>query len=102
MSSAAAVQTDKPPRPRRRFPVALRMFAAIMALTFAASALWIGIPGYRQWRAIRDIERAHGNIETEPVGPQWLLGWIGDQCMRPWDRVVKVYLINREEIAQVN
>ena len=41
--------TDKPPRRRRWIPLSLRMFVAMLLL--GASAVWIGLPAYRQYRA---------------------------------------------------
>ena len=67
-------------------PVSLRMFVALLVLLGGWSALWIGIPAYRQQAAIQEIERAGGKVEFRPRGPDWLravvgesfLNWLGD------------------------
>jgi hypothetical protein len=84
--------TVNPPRPRRWIPLSLRMFVAILVLLGAGSALWIGVPAYRQQTAIREIERVGGKVVTRPRGPNWLRTWVGDERMKPFDEVVTVLL----------
>jgi hypothetical protein len=63
--------TDKPPRRRRWIPRSLRMFVAILALLAGGSALWIGVPAYRQYVAMRNFERVGGHIVTVKSRPTW-------------------------------
>jgi hypothetical protein len=64
--------TDKPPRRRRWIPLALRMFVVILVLLATASALWIGIPIYRQQVVIRKLEGVGGRVMAIPGNPQSL------------------------------
>jgi hypothetical protein len=52
---------DKPPRPRRWIPVSLRIFLAILTV-LGVAGVTIGIRGYRQLEAIREIERLNGRV----------------------------------------
>jgi len=66
--------TDKPPRPRRWIPLSLKMFVLILG----TMTVWTGIRAYRQYVAIREIERLDGYVATtRPRGPQWLRDWVG-------------------------
>jgi Leucine-rich repeat (LRR) protein len=81
---------DMPPRLRRRFPLSLRGFLAILAILGVASALWTGVNGYRQWMALRGIERVEGVVRSQPAGPKWLRELVGDATMRIFDEVIRV------------
>ncbi|MGE5194236.1 MAG: hypothetical protein ACM3U2_17220 [Deltaproteobacteria bacterium] len=85
---------DKPPRARRRVPVALKGFAAVLLLLGAGSVAVIGIPIWRQQSAISQIEAAGGLVRTVPGGPGWLRPLIGDFWMTYFDEVVQVRLDN--------
>jgi hypothetical protein len=69
MSAPAALisasTTDKPPRPRHWVPLSLRMFVAILVLVAVGSALWIGVPAYRQSVAVKEIRRIGGIVSFE-------------------------------------
>src|SRR6478752_3451134 len=84
--------TDKPPRPRRWFPLSLRLFAVILLLLFAGSVLWIGVPAYRQNLALSEIERLGGIARTEPAGWKWLRDCVGEGRMRMFENVVMIDL----------
>ena len=57
--------TGNPPRFGRQIPLSLRMFVAILVL-LGAGAVWIGVPAYRQYRAIQAIEQARGFVYFLP------------------------------------
>jgi hypothetical protein len=57
----------KPPRPRRRIPLSVKLFLSLLLLVGVGSALWVGIHAYRQRVAIKDIERFHGLVSRVPV-----------------------------------
>ena len=81
----------KPPSPPRRIAVSLRMFVAILVLLGVGSALWIGVPAYRQRMAIREIERLGGEIVYQrPVGPGWLRKVVGHENWTAFDIVESV------------
>ena len=84
--------TDKPPRRQRWIPLSLRMFIAILATSVVAGVLWIGVPAYRQYVAIREITRVGGTVETQPGGPEWLRELLGDERMEWFEDLVRVRL----------
>ena len=99
MATAAptfASTTDKPPLPWRWIPLSLRIFVAILVLLGVASA-WIGVRGYQQLAAIREIEWLGGFTELQPVGPKWRREPVGDERMRMFDEVVEVNLFQTQE-----
>src|SRR5882724_1525355 len=85
MQSGTDPTLEKPPRARRQIPLSLRMFAAILVL-LGASAVWIGVPAYRQYRALQAIERAGGHVyflpKVTPSSPS--IKW---KATTPVDRV---------------
>jgi hypothetical protein len=98
--TTAAISThdrmkDTPPRLRRRFPLSLRMFVAILTILSVGSAFWIGGPAYLQYMAIREIERQEGVVRSEPAGPTWLRGLARGAKMRLFDKVVAVEITGR-------
>jgi hypothetical protein len=84
--------SGKPQRRRRWIPLSLRMFAVLLALLTAASALSIGVPAWRQYRAIREVERLGGSVQTNPNGPKWMRDQLGDDTMRVFDQAIMVRL----------
>src|SRR5262245_4827207 len=78
----------KPPRTKRWVPLSLRLFAAILC----AVGAWTGIRAYRQYVAIREIERLGGMVVTREAGPAWLRAWVGHGRMRLFEEVVSVRL----------
>jgi Leucine-rich repeat (LRR) protein len=68
----------KLPGRRRRIPLSLRMFAAILLLLGAGSA-WVFVRDYRQQAAIRAIGTVGGSIVKNPTGPGWLRSFVGDE-----------------------
>jgi hypothetical protein len=95
-SSAPIIVNDKPPRSRRRIPLSLRMFVALVLVTGIGSASWIGIPAYRQHVAIQEVQRLGGYVVTLPRGPKLLRDWTGDEWMMMLDVVDVVYLDGRQ------
>src|SRR5258708_6088843 len=88
--------TAEKPRFRRRWiPLSLQFFVA-MLVTFGAIWGWIGISGYRQHVAIREIERVGGLVAIRPRGPLWLRQRVGNEQMKPFDEVVAVNLYGSE------
>ena len=91
--SSAAIQnpdptTQRPARPRRRYPLSVRIFGAILVLLGAASVLWVGIPAYRQHVAVRTIEHYGGAVSaSHRVGPAWLRHFVGEERMMAFDEI---------------
>ena len=83
---------DKPPRLRRRIPLSLRMFVAILGLLGIVSTAMVGIPVCRQQLAIRQFQQHGCQFYTQPGGPAWLRRWVGDRRMKLFDQVVMVDL----------
>ncbi len=84
--------TDKPPRPRRWIPLSLRLFVAMLVILGVGSALRIAVPAYRQYAAIREIQRLGGKADFCRVGPPWLRDLVGIDRMRMFDRVFSITL----------
>ena len=86
--------SDKPPRRRWQWPLALKMFVAFLAiLSFVGG--WIIWRGYEQLAAIEKIEHTSvggmkGWVTCEPIGPTWLRDGLGAERMRMFDRVTAV------------
>ncbi|MBI3864631.1 MAG: hypothetical protein HY290_22360 [Planctomycetia bacterium] len=89
-TSAAA--SDKPPRLRRRIPVALRMFAAMLVLFGGGGAVWVGVPIYRQQTAMREIHRLGGWTAVRYDGPEDLPRLAGDEWAHKFDVITEVGL----------
>jgi hypothetical protein len=85
-------KADKPPRQRRRIPVSVRIFAAILLLLGTGSALQICVPIYRQQSAIRTITQLGGQVDSEPGGPKWMREAFGGERMVWFDKVTLVDL----------
>jgi len=64
----------------------------LSVVVIAAVAVPPAIPLYRQYVAIRDIERLDGWIGAREGGPKWLRDRIGDEPMKAFDRVQAVRL----------
>lgn len=71
------------------------LLPTILLLTVAVG-LPFAIPVYRQYSAIREIERLGGAVDAGDGGPEWLREWIGDERMRVCDDVLSVYLSNTQ------
>jgi ankyrin repeat protein len=84
--------TDKPPRARRRIPVSLRLFAAMLGLVFVIGAVWIGTLVYRRQVIIREIQQARGTAEFVSDAPRWLHEWVTDDWLSAFDRILEVTL----------
>ena len=46
----------------------------------------------RQMQVLTEIERVGGEVKSEPVGPDWLRRFVGEEVMAGYDRVVLVNL----------
>src|SRR5262249_35477104 len=83
-------------QPRRfsiRLPRPLWIGSVAGVLVVVAVGLPIGVPGYRQYVAIREIEEVGGRVETYARGPEWLRRQFGDcQGRKPFDEVVSVHI----------
>jgi hypothetical protein len=77
----------KPPRRRRWIPVSLKMFVAMLIILGVGSVLRVCVPAYRQYVAVREIERAGGFVLSAHGGPEWLRQWLGDEWMKVADEV---------------
>jgi hypothetical protein len=89
-----ACATDRPPRPRRRIPASLRLFAGLMALLGISSILWIVVPAGRQHLAIQEIRRLGGHYLAEQKSPKRLCELLGDERMQFFATVTQVNLRN--------
>lgn len=86
--------TDKPPRARRRLPLSLRMFVVVLLILGLVCAR-DGLRGYRQYAAVREVQRLGGAISLTQNGPAFLRGWAPDLCCALFDEVVAVNLVDR-------
>src|SRR5579872_7548230 len=89
MSTTSPRPIDKPPRPRRRIPVSLRICVAIL-IVFGLAGFWRCLTAYRQLAAIRELERLGGSFGREPVGPKWLRNVVGREGMEAFDEVTGI------------
>ena len=65
---------------------------ACVVATLVAVGVMVWVPYQRTQSTIREIKRMGGTAGKEPVGPDWLRGWVGDERMRIFDKVVVVDL----------
>lgn len=92
LSSAPVL--DTPPRRRRRIPLSLKLFLAMLVSSATVSTLWVGILIYREHVAIRQIRQAiresnrqdHNSTGYDLRGPEWWQdfvrrGWVGHRPM---------------------
>lgn len=68
------------------------ILAAMGLAVTAALLVYTGLPLYRQYRAIHEIERLGGWIGAREGGPKWLRDWAGDEPMKAFDHVQAVRL----------
>jgi hypothetical protein len=80
----------------RRFLMRLPLPLWIGLGTAVLVVVTIGMPIYRQYAAIREIEKLGGQVEMRPRGPNWLRNSMGKEWMKSLDHVVTVDLENRE------
>src|SRR5579862_8506264 len=91
----ASVPTPAPSESRRlaiRLPQPLWLGLATLVVIIASLALQFGLPIYRQYVTIREVEALGGLVKTEPGRPQWLRGRLGDEWMQPFDKATAVNL----------
>src|SRR5438067_1540438 len=78
------------PAMKFRLPRPLWFAIPTVLLVVAAVGLRVGVPIYRQQRAIRAIRQAEGQIDAEPFGPDWLSDWISNEQRKDLGRVTAV------------
>lgn len=84
--SGLLIGEPRPVKLSRRF----WFFLTVSAVTVLAIALRFTLPIYRQQRAIAEIKRLNGWVDTEPSAPQWLTNRIGNQWTSSYVRVTEV------------
>ena len=77
---------------RGRLPAWMLILCVLIAIV--ATGLSIGLPYYRQYRAIQYIEANGGSTEAEPDGPEWLHRHMPRKVMRNFESVSRVVLEN--------
>jgi hypothetical protein len=70
-----------------RVPHPLWILAVAVVLGVVAAGLGLGVPAYRQYRAIATIDRLGGRVKVLEAGPDWLRKHLGDERMWAFDRV---------------
>jgi hypothetical protein len=83
--------SDKPPPRSRWIPLSVRLFAAVLLLQAIVGILWTGVPAFRRYVAICEIERVGGRIGFYRGGPEWLRELLGDELMRCFDEVEYIH-----------
>lgn len=72
----------------------------ILLLAGVSSALWWGVPAWRQLAAVREIEGRGGSVSIEPRGPLWFYGWMyrltGGRKTMLFEKVVTVDLQKKQ------
>lgn len=89
---AADHTTAKPPRRRRWIPLSLRMFVLMLVIMGVGNVVWIGVPAYRQYAAIQEIESLGGTVVCCHTGPLRLRKILGNDGMKAFDRVYSLDL----------
>jgi len=82
-------ETTAGPQRRLWIPLSLRLFLSMFAPLFVASTLWVGVRGYRQAVATREVERLGGRVEVVVAGPKWLRDLVGQDRLRILDELVE-------------
>src|SRR5262245_47417280 len=96
-----------PPSPERRrlpFPLASPMHIGLigtMAVLVVVGLRFV-LPAWRQYVAIREIERRRGTVHLSPTGPEWLRGRLPDGWMKPFGEVDEVILWETNPSAPTN
>ena len=75
-----------------RLPRPLWIGLATILLVFAAAAVHIGVPIYRQWVAIKQVEGLGGTVDGDRFGSTWLGDRIGRELRLPLQRVTWIGL----------
>jgi hypothetical protein len=65
-------------------------------LATVAAVLALGLPLYRQFVAVCEIENAGGTICAAKRPPGWLRQRLGDERMKYFDEVERVYLVGKD------
>src|SRR5260221_11810218 len=68
-----------PPKVRRRVPISLRGYVAILGLIVLGSLSGLGLRSCRHDAAIHEIVRLGGFFKTRPAGPAWIRQFPGGQ-----------------------
>jgi hypothetical protein len=80
-------ETGKPPRCRRPVPIALRVFLAMNVTLFVVGSLWIGVPIFQRYAAVRALRQIGGRLSFNKTGPAKLRNYLGDSGMEIFDDV---------------
>src|SRR5262249_13436773 len=83
---SAGPASDKPPHSNRCTPLSLRIFMYTLLALGAAGIVFVGIPAYRQYTVIREVERLGAYVSTVKRVPDWRARWNAD-WMRAFDEV---------------
>ena len=62
-----------------RVPRSIGLLSAVLVLGAVGFGLRVGMPFYRQWLAIQQIQTAGGGYDTKPAWPEWLRERIGSR-----------------------
>ena len=84
-ATSGEIRAPEPDVPMQlRDPRFLWLTVATVALVVVAAGLPYGIPVYRQWSALDQIERYRGFeiAGVRPVGPKWLRQCVGEHGAR--------------------
>jgi Leucine-rich repeat (LRR) protein len=76
-----------------RLPRPLWFGLSTVAVVVVGLGWRVAVPIYRQFVAIREIERLYGVVRTEPRGPKWLRASLTDKRMKVFDDVIGVHFI---------
>lgn len=89
---------NKPPRPRRLIPLSLRLFVVMLVALGLIESLWIGIPAYRQRRAVIAIEKTIGAVGIRRAGPEWLQDFFGEDWESLFGQPCEVRLFSDDAV----
>jgi hypothetical protein len=83
-----------------RVPHPLWILSAALVLGVVAVVLQVGIEIHRQQTALAIIRRLQGSFETQQIGPDWVLDWLGDEVAEQFFTVVAFSLDGSEATDQ--
>jgi hypothetical protein len=75
---------------RLRVPHPLWILTTAVVLGVVAVGLEVAVPIYDHHRAVLELQ-AHGQVHTLKGGPNWLRTRLGDERMKPFDRVSQIF-----------
>lgn len=71
--------------------MSLKIFAMLLGI-LGLSCVWVGLRGYRQLVAIREIDKLGGHVVQTPVGPPWVRELVGKDRMQMFDDATFAWL----------